>query len=382
MQELRSDGGVVLADAPAILRASHQRVTRLSVLDDNFNPLPGLVFTGADGYTLDGSVNQDTSRHVRRTFSASLANPNGVWTPDDEDSPFYWSRLVKLERGVRTGGVEYYAPLGVFQIDAPSVDARGETLNLSGSDRVDRATASEFTTPVTYAAGASVGATIRDILEDAGVGAAQWSVDDGGATLGAARNYEVADDRLQAAMTLATSFSLDVFADPNGWMRIRPKIDPMDLAVAWTFRAGADATHIGLSKRWSRDRFYNHVLVTNDTSDSEVTLIRSETSVTDPANPLRVGGPMGDRLYKYVSGMITTQAQADAVAASLLWEHALIEEEISLEHVANPTLEVDDAVYIEDEVTRTNDTYVVRSLDLPIGAGSASLNVKKVRNLN
>lgn len=381
MQELRDDNGVILADAPSILRASHQRVTRLSILDDNFNPLPGLVFTGTEGYTLDGSVNQDVSRHVRRTFSAELANPDGVWTPDDESSPFYWSRLVKIERGVRTGGVEYYAPLGVFQIDAPTVNARSETLSLSGSDRLDRATGSEFTVPTVYVSGTSVGAVIRDILEDAGVGTAQWSVDDDGSTLGRDRTYEVGDERLQTAMSLATSFSLDVFADASGWMQVRPKIDPQALALAWTFRAGADATHLGLSKRWSRDRFYNHVLVTNDTSDIQ-TIIRSETSVTDPANPLRVSGPMGDRLYKYVSGMITTQAQADAVAASLLWEHALVEEEISLEHVANPLLEVDDAVYIEDVVTRTNDTYVIRSLDLPIAAGAASLQVKKVRNLN
>lgn len=382
MQELRSDDGTTLADAAAILRSSHQRVTRLSILDDNFNPMPGLIFTGEAGYALDGSVSQDTSRYVRRTFSASLANPAGIWTPLDEASPFYWTTMLKLERGVKVGGVEYYVPLGVFQIDAPEVDSRDETLELSGSDRVDRATSSEFTVPTTYAAGERVGDVIRDILETAGVGTAQWSVDDDGATLGADRSYEVGDERLQAAMTLGTSFSLDVFADANGWMRVRPKVDPTSLPVVWTFRAGADATHLGLSKRWSRDRFYNHVLVTNDTSDTAIPLLRSEALITDPANPLRVNGPMGDRLYKYVSGMITTQAQADSVAASLLWEHALIEEEINIDHVPNPSLEVDDAIHVEDDVTGTNDTYAVRSIDLPIAGGSASLNVKKVRNLN
>ena len=382
MQPFRSDDGDILEDSERILRDSHQRVSRVSVLDDNFNPLPGLVFTGEDGYALEGSVNQDTSRHVRRTFTATLANPKGIWTPQDEDSPFYWSRLIKLERGMRSGGVDYYAPLGVFQIDSPEVDARGETLVLSGSDRIDRATSSEFTLPTTYAAGTRVGTVIRDILEDGGVGTAQWSVDDDGKTLGAARSYEVGDERLQAAMTLGTSFSLDVFADPNGWVRVRPKIDPKDMPVTWTFRAGVDATHLGLSKRWSRDRFYNHVLVTNDTSNTDVPLIRSEAMITDPTNPLRVSGPMGDRLYKYVSAMITTQAQADQTAATLLWEHALIEEEITLEHVPNPSLEVDDAVRIEDVTTRTNDTYAIRSLDLPIAGGAATLNVKKVRNLN
>lgn len=382
MLTMRDDSGSALANAEAVLRSSHQRVTRLAILDDNFNPLPGLVFTGEAGYTLDGSVSQDASRQIRRTFQAQIANPNGIWTPSAEDSPFYWTKMVRLERGVRVGGTDYYASLGVFQIDSPEVDSGSEKLSISGSDRLDRATSSEFTEPTTYAAGSAVGDVIRDILEDAGVGSALWSVDDGGATLGADRSYEVGDERLQAAMTLATSFSLEVYADESGYMRVRPKVDPSTLPVAWTFQEGVDATHLGVSKKWSRDRFYNHVLVTNDTSDEDVPLLRAEAAVTDPASPLRVSGPMGDRLYKYVSAMITTQAQADSVAASLLWEHALIEEEIKLPHVPNPLLEADDAVRIVDVVTATDDVYAIQSLDMPIAGGSASLNVKKVRNLS
>lgn len=382
MLALVSDTGITMArdDAAAVLRSSHQRVTRVSILDDNFNAVPGLIFTGERGYALEGSVTGDDQGYVRRTMSLTVANPDGIWTPVGEGSAFYWDKMVRVERGVRIGGLDFYAPQGVFQIDSPSTDRH--TLSVSGSDRIDRATESEFTTPTSYVVGERVGDVIRDILETAGVGSQFWSVDDGGSTLGAIRAYEIGDERLPAAMSLATAFSLEVFADANGYMIVQPKRDPMGLPSAWAFTEGSEATYMGISKRWSRDRFYNHVYVSNDTSDEDVTLLTAEASVTDPSNPLRIAGPMGDKLFKYVSSMITTQAQADAVAASLLWEHAIIEEEISLEHVPNPTIEVGDAVTIIDAMTRTDDKYAISNLTIPLGGGSASLSVKKIRRLS
>lgn len=379
MRALLSDDGVALANAEAVLRSSHQRVARVSVLDSLFNPLPGLVFTGEAGYAVDGTVSQDVSKSIRRAVSLTFANPDGVFTPAGEGSAFYWDKHIKVERGVRAGGVDYFAPLGVFLIDSPSVDSRKGQLSVSGADRMDRATRSEFTTPTVYAATTAVGTVIRDILEDAGVGSANWIVDDGGAELGVDRVYEIGEERLQSAVSLATAFALEVFADANGYMVVQPKRDPTSLGSAWHFERGSGATHLGVSKTWSRDRFYNHILVTGENADQEP--VRAEASVTDPSNPLRVTGPMGDRLYKYTSGMITDGTQAQAVADSLLWEHAIIEETIALEHVPNPALEAGDAVTIVDDVSQTDDMYAVASLDLPIASGTAKLNVKKVRTL-
>lgn len=381
MVPLRDADGLLLANADQVLRRSHQRVARVSVLDDLFNPLPGLVFTGELGYAVDGAVTQDTARAIRRTLSLTLANPDGVWTPRGEGSPFYWDRHVFVERGVRVGGVEYYSPQGVFLIDTPSVDSRARALTISGSDRMDRATRSEFTAPTTYDLGDPVGEVIRDILEDAGVGSSRWTVNDEGAQLGADRYYEAGEDRMGAALSLATAFALEVFADANGFMVVQPVRDPESLASTFTFASGESATMLGLSKKWSRDRFYNHVLVTGESSELDPPA-RAEVSVTDPSNPLRVTGPMGDRLYKYVSAMITTDAQALAVAQALLWEKALIEEEISVEHIVNPTIEAGDAVTVVEADSATDDRYAVTAVSSPLGAGPATLTVKKVRRLS
>lgn len=376
MLQLRSDADNILD--PGILAQSHQRVVRVSVLDDLWNPLPGAILTGENGYAIDGMVTQNSASDIRRSLTLSLVNPEGVWTPNGPGSFFYWDRHIRIERGVRVGSEDYYAPLGVFLIDTPStVD---NLMVITGADRMDRAIRSEFTAPVSYAAGSLVGGTIKDILVGAGIGADRWTINDNGATLGATRSYEVSESRLSAARALATDFGLDVFSDARGFMVIRPKPNPVGAAVAWTFQPGAGATHLGVSKKWSRDRFYNHILVTGESADQ--TPVRGEAEDTNSASPTRVDGPMGRRLFKHVSAMITTVPQAQAVAQSLLWQHALIEETVSLPHVVNPLLEADDAVRIVDPTSLTDDKYLISSISIPLASGAASLEVKKVRNLS
>lgn len=376
MQPLRSDGGAQLDDA--LLRQPHQRVTRVSVLDSLYNPLPGLVFTGGSGYALDGSVSQDASRLVRRALRLTLANPGGVWTPDQPSDAFYWDKLLRVERGVRSGGIDYWAPLGVFLIDTPEASSAG-VLAISGADRLDRALRSRFTASTAYASGSGVGASVRDILEDAGVGTTLWSVADGGATLGATRNYEIDDERTSAAKTLAGDFALEVLADANGYAVIRPKQDPSTLPVAWTFAEGVDSTMLELSKSWSRERFYNHVRVVGEAAD--LSPIVAEASITDPSSPVNTSGPMGDRLFTYKSAMIRTSPQAQSVADSLLWEHALIEEEIRMDFVPHPGLEAGDVVEIVHPDSGTDDRYVIDSITTPLGSGQASLGVHKARSV-
>jgi hypothetical protein len=373
MRPLRNSAGVELA--PALLRQSHQRVARVSVLDDLFNPLPGLVFTGELGHTLDGQVSQDVGKLVRRSLSLTLANPGGVWTPDGPGDPFWWDKLISVERGVRAGGLDYLAPMGVFLIDTPAVS--GNVLAISGADRLDRALRSKFTEPESITAGTRVGVAIRGILEDAGVGTTQWTVDDGGATLGATRYYEPDEERMSAAKTLATDFSLEVYADATGYIVIRPKVDPATLAASWLFSAGADSTTLEVSKQWSRDRFYNRVVAIGESAEGVP--VRGNAAITDLASPLRVGGTMGDRLYTHKSAMITTVSQANAVAASLLWEHALIEEELEVQHVPHPGLEAGDGVRIVDVPSHTDDVYMVDSITIPLGDGASSLGVHKAR---
>ncbi len=382
MRRLRSRDGRALPEQERHLRQSHQRVTRVSVLDDLFNPIHGAVLTGADGHVIDGSVSMDRDRYVQRQVSLTLANPDGIWTPEGESSLFYWDKYIRVERGVRVEGVDYFASMGVYLIDEISAESTPdeESFDVKGLDRMDRATRSEFTQPKKYAAGVRVGVAIQDLLEDAGIGHRRWSVDDDGQDLINGRHYEVGDGRLEAATKLAHAFGLEVYANADGFIVVRAAPDLNSLPVAWQFTAGEDAVHLGVSKKWSRDRFYNHILVIGETAKGAV--VRAEASDTNPDSPTRVGGPMGDRLFKYKSGMVATFAQAQRVANQLLQKHALIEETVKVNHVPLPILEAGDAIRVTDESTNTNAKYLIKSINTPIAGGEANLEVHKVRNLS
>lgn len=369
--------------ARSTLVRPHRRAARVSILDADLHPIEGAVLTGEEGYAIAGSVVMDLGRDVRRTCDVTLVNPGGVWTPREPGDLFYWDRLVKLERGVYTSPSQIeWASLGVFVIDQPQVnvtDSGGIDLRITGIDRMDRVLRSKFTAPDFYAAGARLQVALADLALDAGIGSGFHRLDDGGKTLAANREFEVGEERIALMRDLALDYSLDVYADADGVFVVEPWRDPMTVATAWEFTAGRDAVMTGLSKTWSKDRLYNHVLVTGESAEGVI--VRAEASDTNPASPTRTTGPLGDRLYTYTSAMIRTTGQAQEVANRLLVDHALIEEEIRLPFAPIPFLEVGDVVRIIEPASNTDDRYQIHRLTMPLGAGAATLDVRKLRSL-
>lgn len=366
----------------AAIRRSHERVASVAILDSLLNPIAGAEFTGEAGYAISGTVTMSRLRTVRRTCQLALANPDGVWTPTDAGSLFYWDRLIRLRRGVRLSASQSeLVSLGVFIIDSPEVEvaAAGALLTIAGADQMDRLLRSRFTTPTTYSAGATLGSVISDLATDAGANSNQLSLDDGGKTLAANRTFEVGEERIKAVTDLCRAYALELYADADGILTLRPITDPNLAPVAWTFTAGEEATMLGVTKRWTKDRLYNHTLVTGERTGAAP--VYAEASDDNPSSPTYINGPFGDRLYTYTSAMITTVGQAQAVADHLLYEHALIEEEIRLPHVANPALEIGDAIEIVEPVSGTSDRYIIDELVVPLGAGEAQLVVRKLRSL-
>lgn len=368
----------ISATMSAALRRSHTRVSRLSVLDSMLNPVSG----GIVDELASGQVVMSRRRDVQRTCQLMIANPGGILTPRLSGDLFYWDRLLRIERGVQlTESQAEYATLGTFLIDSPQLDVGpgSSTLGIAGADQMDRLLRSKFTAPTTYALGATLASVILDLATDAGANANHLSLDDGGKTLGAAKTYEIGDERIAAMRELTTAYSLEFAANAMGQLVLRPVRDPMTLAPVWRFEAGSEATMLGITKRFTRDRLYNHILVTGEAAD--LTPIYAEAMDDDPASPSYINGPLGDRLYRYTSAMIRTVPQAQAVANALLYEHALIEESIELPHVANPALEVGDAIEIIEPISGTADRYIIDQLTIPVAAGSSRLSVRKLRSL-
>lgn len=364
------------------IRRSHRRATRVSALDSNFEPIAGATLTGDMGYAIGGTVTIDRRRAIRRTIELTVANPEGIWTPATSTDFFFFGNALKVERGVYLDEdtIEYVS-LGIFLVDTPTVDvsSAGSTLQILGQDRMRRAANSKFAAPTTYAASTPIATVIADMADDAGMGTVLLRLDDGGKTLAVGRTYDEQEERVKAMRDLARDYSLDVYVDGDGYLVLEPIVDVTQAAIAWRFERGDDAILTGITKGFSDQRFYNHVIVSGESADHDP--VRGEAADTNPLSPGYIYGPQGDRAYFYTSALITSTGQAQDVADALLPDVALIEEEIRLPHVPNPALEAGDAVEIVEPITRTDDRYLIDSITIPLGGGTSVLQTKKVRAL-
>ena len=367
------------------VRRSHHRASRLVALDAGLNELAELG--GPDGYLLDGSVSQDAGRETRRTCSITIANADGAFTPRDQYSLIYWSKALRVERGIMIDGVPEYVPLGVFIIDQPTVDvntAGASRLIITGRDRLKIAEKSEFTAPYTAAAGTGIGTLIRALAEAAGMGTsdALYALNDGGKTLVAARTWEQGEGRLRAMLDVANSYSFNLSADAYGRLSLEPDVsDPLSLPAVFDYAPGEASIMAGLSKSWSDERFYNHVLVTGESATME-TIYKAEAMDTNPASPGYIYGGIGDRLYKYTSAMIQSTAMAQEVANALLPKVALIEETISMPSVVHPALEANDVIAISEGSSDTDARYQLSRVDIPLGFGQMNVMARRLRSLS
>lgn len=364
------------------IRSSHRRAVRVTTLDANLNPL--LVLTGEGSVTLGGSVQQDRGRETRRTCSLEIVNPDGTWTPTDQLGAIYWSKPLKIERGVYVAGVPELISLGVFVIDRPSVEvtARGNVLRITGRDRFKLAEKSKFTASTTIASGTRIRDTIRALAEGAGMGTADalYALDDAGKTLLAARTWEQGEERLRAMLDVASAYSMELYMDADGRLALRPELaDPFVLPSVYDFAPGDVSIMLGLSKSWSDERFYNHVLVTGEGAELG-TVYKGEAMDLNPASPGYIYGGVGDRLYTYSSAMIRSNAQAQEVADALLPNVALIEEELAVPSIVHPALEAGDVIAVTEASSRTEGyRYRVDRLSIPLGEGSMTIGARRLR---
>lgn len=342
------------------------------------------VLTGDAGVVTGGSVSM--ARDRRRTMSLELVNEGGAWTPAEAADALFPNRLLRIEAGIVVAGAPEHVPLGLFAIDRPTVEVTrsGSTIRVTGQDRLKRALRSAFTRPTRYEDGMRVGDVVRAIAGDAGMGDALYRLDDGGKSLGADRVYEVNASRIDALHGLATDFALELYVDADGYLVLTPSRTADTLGEpVWAFEPGEEAIMLGVTKDLTDDRLYNHTLVTGEAAN--LPPVRGEARDLNPAspayNPLDGTGPIGDRLWTYVSAMIRSEEQAQAVADAELLRISLVEELISVPFIGLSALEVGDVVAIAEPTARIADRYLVETLSLPLGTGSMTMTTGRVRSV-
>jgi hypothetical protein len=309
---------------------------------------------------------------VRRELHMTFVDADGVLTPAsaaDLLSPKGTELRVSRGLYLPDGSVEYI-PLGVFGLITSQVRSHsmGTVLEIKGFDRVDAVRVRRFTDAWTVAAGTLVSQAISDIvtsrIPDVPVRITPTTF----------TTTEVVFDRLtspwDAVSTLAENANMIAYFDPLGSLVIGPLAYE---ETGLTYTVGSEvATLMNVERTFDQTDIYNGVIVNAEHPGQDP--IHSELWDTVPTSPTYSDGPFGKRPYGYFSDIIATQAQADAVAATLYSQKVTgIPQTVEIYTLGTIGHDVGDKFTVVDPRSKTVGEWVIASGTIPLRATQEDL---------
>jgi uncharacterized protein DUF5047 len=369
------------------VRGSHRAVARVTLVDGiQYGASP----TGLPVPILAGSVRMSAGSDVKAQLRLTV--PGDWW---DEFQPF--GAEVFAERGVAFGdGQEEYAPLGYYPVGKPNQDsAPYGPIDTSCDDRMGRLIkVCRIVIPWQIPAGT----THRQILErlvngdPSGVGTYGMYRLQGATAVpiiwtDAGYNPDTATvDSLPVVEDSAYEYLAKLVGARGALLRFRPTGEleivasspPVDAPAVYRLSTGPASG--ATLKRWSRstddDGVYNVVRATGSDPQHQTGL--RVARITEPGNPLRYDGPMGPRIRYLASPLLSTDAEADQAAATLLARSTGLPVETQLWTVPMPAHQPLDVVAAPSG--SGIGTFVLDEVEVPlVGGGETAL---KTRTLN
>jgi hypothetical protein len=166
------------------------------------------------------------------------------------------------------------------------------------------------------------------------------------------------------ANRLLGNIGYDAYFDPDGYCIIAAS-GVVPNQPDWYLSEGVNATLLSLTKTLSDEQFFNHAVVTGESTSGSVPF-RGEASDTNQNSPTYVGGPMGDVVDFFTSSSVTSNAQAQSLAKSRLNASIGIPILVETQDLVHPGLDVDDAIQITRARSDISDIYVVSKIAMPL----------------
>lgn len=357
----------------------------MDVLDTNFNTVfqfkdIGAALDDATDILIDGNVDVDVTRLTRRTFTANLLNPGGIWSPgSDWAGTFYVNRLVRLYRGIDYGSASEMVPIGTFMIDNAdvAVERNMSVVVLTGSDLWKKFGKSKFPRNKTWADNTPINDIISYIADQAGV--TRLNLDPLSERSAADRQLskkfavEQGDNRGEMLGKLCANYGIDVYFDPLGRLTTQDFRTPGDQSVVYSYGPEANNNLLTVKSSYSDDNLYNSVLVLG-TADPDNVIV-SRVRDTDPSSVTNVDR-IGERVFLHESQDIGTQAVADKAAERLFYKHVLINEDITLESICNPAFEGNDVISVKEmDFSGLNRNYRIKAFTVPMSTSKQTVRL-------
>jgi hypothetical protein len=324
--------------------------------------------SGRPSYVLDvvsGSVSVDADRSVRRNLTAMLVDPTGELTEGDVgDLLNPYECEIAPYRGVVVGGIEEFAPLGVFGLTSrPVSDGDGGlSISISGQDR-----AMQYQGPMKSSLSISAGTPVEEAV------ALLLATRNAGLTLDAMVTGFTCGPLLFApdidvwgeAQELAASVGAVLFHDRTGQARLTLAGPVSDTPVAEFSEGGGRLVDVDRTE--DSDTIRNVVVV-----ESANGLIRATAEDLNTASPTYSRGRYGRRPVTIVNQHVGSVEQAQQAAATRLVYELGRSETVSFTAVPHPGLDVQEVVTVHrPRVGLERRALVVATLDMPLGVGEA-----------
>lgn len=368
----------------ALQSSGHTFRVRMDVLDTDFNTVAQFhdigSGTAAEDILVDGNIDVDVTRLTRRTFSASVLNPDGVWSPgSDWGGTFYVNRLVRFWRGIDFGDSSELVPLGTFFIDSADVivERNMSMVTLAGSDLWKKFAKSAFPQNRSWAAGTSINTVISAMASAAGITMTNLDPLSDRVTadtqLAKVFSVEQGDNRGEALGKLCADNGIDVYFDPLGRLTTQDFRTPGDQATVYTYDPEDNNNLITIKSSFSDDNLYNAVLVVGTADkDNPVTFRVRDTDPTSVTSVARIG----ERVFVYETDNISSVTVAEKTAEKLFYKHVLINEDITLETLCNPAYEGNDVILVREmDFSGLSSRFRIKAFTVPLSTTRQSIRL-------
>jgi hypothetical protein len=321
-------------------------------------------------------VSVDRTRDVRRQLSGfSCADPDGLLTPTTPGSLLApYGQQLRVFRGVRLPAGDELVPVGVFRVIKTTSAAPEGVVSVEADDLATVVRRNRWTSPwqVTAADAAdAVTAILADRAPDVTTDIAATGYTVGAGWLEAGSE----SDPWRDAQDLARAAGYELAFGPDGVARFYPPASP-DADPTITYAAGSVV--LTAEREVDATETFNGVYAYGEGS-AITTPVVGEAWDEDPTSPTYRYGPFGEVPRFYSSPFITTTAQAEAAAASLLAQVTGSAEGVSWTQLGNPALDVDDVIDLTVDELQLSARIVLDSLDIPLLATEPMSATARVR---
>jgi len=334
--------------------------------------------------TLDiasGSVTIDAGSAARRVCSVDLTtnrtsenivpdNPFDILTP--------FGNELRLFRGVQfNDGTVEYVPLGIFVIIEVFIsdNNQGVSIQVSGQDRSLIISRNKWTQPYQMINGSledSITALLKDRFPDVQTDFPVTNVAINQVVLGT----EQSNDPWQDIVEIANLVGYDLFFNAEGIVEMKqfPTLD--GAVVVAKFEEGVNTTVLSLDRTISAKETFNGVIYTIQGSEVSAP-IRVEVWDEDTTSPTYRYGKFGEVPTFIETNLLSTQGEAISAALSLLNKFIGAQESINWNLIVNPTLDVQDVVYIKSQGAKVDRLVILDKLDIPLSPQDAMTAVAR-----